>query len=158
MARYLLPSTTTAVSSLPRDARTSPAPFLALRGLTSRSKQARPIMVVVSEQPTAPSKFPKVAAPTTGPIPADELLGVIQAAAKAGAEVVMEAVNKPRNIQYKGTADLVTDTDKLSESVILEVVTKNFKDHLILGEEGGIIGDSLSEYLWCIDPLGLAAL
>jgi hypothetical protein len=41
----------------------------------------------VSEQPTAPSKFPKVAAPTTGPIPADELLGVIQAAAKAGAEV-----------------------------------------------------------------------
>jgi myo-inositol-1(or 4)-monophosphatase len=44
-------------------------------------------MAVVSEQPTAPSKFPKVAAPTTGPIPADELLGVIQAAAKAGAEV-----------------------------------------------------------------------
>uniref|UniRef100_M8BUQ1 inositol-phosphate phosphatase n=1 Tax=Aegilops tauschii TaxID=37682 RepID=M8BUQ1_AEGTA len=94
-----------------------------------------------------------MAAPTTGPVPADELLGVIQAAAKAGAEVVMEAVNKPRNIQYKGVADLVTDTDKLSESVILEVVTKNFKDHLILGEEGGLIGDSLSEYLWCIDPL-----
>jgi hypothetical protein len=53
---------------------------------------------------------------------------------------------------------LLFSTDKLSESVILEVVTKNFKDHLILGEEGGIIGDSLSEYLWCIDPLGLAAL
>jgi len=67
----------------------------------------------------------------------------------------MEAVNKPRNIHYKGVADLVTDTDKLSESVILEVVTKNFKNHLILGEEGGFIGDSLSEYLWCIDPLGL---
>jgi len=65
----------------------------------------------------------------------------------------MEAVNKPRNIHYKGVADLVTDTDKLSESVILEVVTKNFKNHLILGEEGGFIGDSLSEYLWCIDPL-----
>ncbi|KAM0880646.1 hypothetical protein ACQ4PT_033436 [Festuca glaucescens] len=157
MARYLLPSTTTTTtfSSLrsPRDGRTSPAPILVLRGFASRSKQARPIMAVASEKPTAPSKFPKVAAPMTGPIPADELLGVIQAAAKAGAEVVMEAVNKPRNIQYKGTADLVTDTDKLSESVILEVVTKNFKDHLILGEEGGIIGDSLSEYLWCIDPL-----
>ena len=39
--------------------------------------------------------------------------------------------------------------------MILEVVTKNFKNHLILGEEGGFIGDSLSEYLWCIDPLGL---
>jgi hypothetical protein len=44
-------------------------------------------MAVASERPAAPSKFPKVAAPTTGPIPADELLGVIQAAAKAGAEV-----------------------------------------------------------------------
>ncbi|XBI45996.1 hypothetical protein VPH35_110341 [Triticum aestivum] len=153
MARYLLPSTTTAASSLPRNARASPAPILALRSLASRSKHARAIMAVASSQPAAPSKYPKMAAPTTGPVPADELLGVIQAAAKAGAEVVMEAVNKPRNIQYKGVADLVTDTDKLSESVILEVVTKNFKDHLILGEEGGLIGDSLSEYLWCIDPL-----
>ncbi|KAG6527542.1 hypothetical protein ZIOFF_009653 [Zingiber officinale] len=67
--------------------------------------------------------------------------------------VVLEAVNKPRNISYKGMTDLVTDTDKQSESVILEVVNKNFEDHLILGEEGGLIGDSLSEYLWCIDPL-----
>lgn len=46
-------------------------------------------------------------------------------------------------------------TDKTSESAILEVVRKNFKDHLILGEEGGLIGDASSEYLWCIDPLGL---
>ncbi|XP_038894425.1 phosphatase IMPL1, chloroplastic isoform X2 [Benincasa hispida] len=44
-------------------------------------------------------------------------------------------------------------TDKMSEAAILEVVRKNFKDHLILGEEGGVIGDSSSDYLWCIDPL-----
>lgn len=43
----------------------------------------------------------------------------------------------------------------MSESAILDVVRKNFQDHLILGEEGGIIGDSSSDYLWCIDPLGL---
>ncbi|XP_020102434.1 phosphatase IMPL1, chloroplastic-like [Ananas comosus] len=91
--------------------------------------------------------------PKTGPIPAAELLGVVEAAARTGAEVVMEAVNKPRNISYKGLTDLVTDTDKMSESAILEVVRKNFKGHLILGEEGGLIGDSLSDYLWCIDPL-----
>ncbi|GMP71426.1 hypothetical protein CsSME_00029835 [Camellia sinensis var. sinensis] len=41
----------------------------------------------------------------------------------------------------------------MSEVAILEVVTKNFKDHLILGEEGGLIGNSSSDYLWCIDPL-----
>lgn len=47
-------------------------------------------------------------------------------------------------------------TDKNSEAAILQVVKKNFGDHLILGEEGGIIGDSSSDYLWCIDPLGLS--
>lgn len=46
-------------------------------------------------------------------------------------------------------------TDKMSEAAILEVARKNFGDHLILGEEGGLIGDSSSDYLWCIDPLGL---
>lgn len=44
----------------------------------------------------------------------------------------------------------------MSEAAILDVVKKNFQDHLILGEEGGIIGDSSSDYLWCIDPLGIS--
>ncbi|KAI3700521.1 hypothetical protein L2E82_45152 [Cichorium intybus] len=61
------------------------------------------------------------------------------------AKVVMEAVNKPRNISYKGLTDLVTDTDKMSEAAILSVVRKKFPNHLILGEE--------ADYLWCIDPL-----
>ncbi|XP_034887669.1 phosphatase IMPL1, chloroplastic isoform X1 [Populus alba] len=98
-------------------------------------------------------KYPKVAASSTGPIPPSQLIQVVETAAKTGAEVVMDAVNKPRNITYKGLTDLVTDTDKMSEAAILEVVRRNFGDHLILGEEGGIIGDTLSDYLWCIDPL-----
>ncbi|MBA0807693.1 hypothetical protein Gohar_023483 [Gossypium harknessii] len=44
-------------------------------------------------------------------------------------------------------------TDKMSEIAILEVIKKNFADHLILGEEGGIAGDTSSDYLWCVDPL-----
>lgn len=44
----------------------------------------------------------------------------------------------------------------MSEAAILDVVKRNFRDHLILGEEGGIIGDTSSDYLWCIDPLGLS--
>uniref|UniRef100_A0A0D9YMW5 Inositol-1-monophosphatase n=1 Tax=Oryza glumipatula TaxID=40148 RepID=A0A0D9YMW5_9ORYZ len=142
MARYLLRPPTAAAaaaaSSHRRNGTTSPrGPVLGLRALASRAGKARPVMAVASEQPAARGKCPKVAAPTTGPIPAAELLGVIQEAARAGAEVIMEAVNKPRNIHYKGVADLVTDTDKLSESVILEVVRKTFPDHLILGEEDG---------------------
>ncbi|KAK4742419.1 hypothetical protein SAY87_000420 [Trapa incisa] len=102
---------------------------------------------------TGRGQFPKVAAQSTGPIPPTQLIQVVEAAAKSGAQVVMDAVNKPRNISYKGITDLVTDTDKMSEESILEVVKKNFPNHLILGEEGGIIGDPSSDYLWCIDPL-----
>ncbi|TYI27112.1 hypothetical protein ES332_A05G156600v1 [Gossypium tomentosum] len=98
-------------------------------------------------------QYPKVAAKSTGPIPPSQLIEVVETAAKTGAEVVMDAVNKPRNITYKGLTDLVTDTDKMSEVAILDVVKNNFGDHLILGEEGGIIGDTSSGYLWCIDPL-----
>lgn len=98
-------------------------------------------------------QYPKVGAKSVGPIPPAQLIQVVENAAKTGAEVVMDAVNKPRNIEYKGLTDLVTETDKMSEAAILEVVRKNFKDHLILGEEGGVIGDSSSDYLWCIDPL-----
>ncbi|KAK1439391.1 hypothetical protein QVD17_05209 [Tagetes erecta] len=108
---------------------------------------------VLSEKPYQNQKYTKVGAESIGPISSAQLLESVQFAAKTGAQVVMEAVNKPRNISYKGLTDLVTDTDKMSEAAILSVVRKNFPDHLILGEEGGVIGDSSSDYLWCIDPL-----
>ncbi|KAF6168556.1 hypothetical protein GIB67_005168 [Kingdonia uniflora] len=55
--------------------------------------------------------------------------------------------------------DLLTcSTDKMSKAAILGVVAENFGDHLFLGEEGGIIENTSSDYLWCIDPLGTIAL
>ncbi|CAA0824399.1 Phosphatase IMPL1- chloroplastic, partial [Striga hermonthica] len=45
-------------------------------------------------------------------------------------------------------------SDKMSEAAILDVVRNNFPGHLILEEEGGLIGDTSSHCLWCIDPLG----
>lgn len=89
----------------------------------------------------------------SGKVPNRELLSVVQQAAEAGAKVVMDAVDKPRNIQYKGVADLVTDTDRASEEAILAVIQSAFPDHAILGEEGGVYGDTSSEYLWTVDPL-----
>ena len=53
---------------------------------------------------------------------------------------------------------LTFSTDKMSEVAILDVVKKNFDDHLILGEEGGLIGNTSSDYLWCIDPLGMSLI
>eukprot|EP00246_Nothoceros_aenigmaticus_P012337 TRINITY_DN3792_c0_g1_i3.p1 TRINITY_DN3792_c0_g1~~TRINITY_DN3792_c0_g1_i3.p1 ORF type:complete len:150 (-),score=13.82 TRINITY_DN3792_c0_g1_i3:768-1217(-) len=65
----------------------------------------------------------------------------------------MAAVDKPRTIDYKGATDLVTDTDRKTELAILKTLREYFPDHLVLGEEGGVTGDSSSEYLWCVDPL-----
>ena len=36
-------------------------------------------------------------------------------------QVVSERVDKPRNIEFKGLTDLVTDTDKASEEAVLAV-------------------------------------
>ncbi|KAK9908842.1 hypothetical protein WJX75_003615 [Coccomyxa subellipsoidea] len=89
----------------------------------------------------------------TGPVDIEQLLEVAEHAAKAGAAVVSERVDKPRNIEFKGATDLVTDTDKASEDAVLSVLRAAFPDHALLGEEGGISGDTGSEFLWCIDPL-----
>ncbi|CAL8460782.1 g313 [Coccomyxa elongata] len=88
-----------------------------------------------------------------GSVAFEDLLEVAERAAKAGAAVVSERVDKPRNIEFKGATDLVTDTDKASEDAVLSVLRASFPDHALLGEEGGISGDVNSEYLWCVDPL-----
>ncbi|OWM72743.1 hypothetical protein CDL15_Pgr024795 [Punica granatum] len=121
-------------------------------GFSVRRPKFFPNKAMLSET-TGRGQFPKVGAKSSGPIPPAQLIQVVEAAAESGARVVMGAVNKPRSISYKGLTDLVTDTDKMSEESIIEVVRKNFPDHLILGEEGGITGDPSSDYLWCIDPL-----
>ena len=71
----------------------------------------------------------------------------------AVAQVVHEALDKPINISYKGVTDLVTDTDKASEEAILGILKQQFPRHAFLGEEGGVSGNTSSEYLWAVDPL-----
>jgi myo-inositol-1(or 4)-monophosphatase len=68
---------------------------------------------------------------------------------------VLEALDKPRSsVQSKGAAaDLVTETDVASEKAILAAIQAAFPNHAVLGEEGGVSGDTSSEYLWCVDPL-----
>ncbi|GAB4829525.1 Phosphatase impl1, chloroplastic [Ancistrocladus abbreviatus] len=123
------------------------------RGFTFINMPSRKPSYFCTNAVLSETQFPKMGAQSTGLIPANQLIEVVEKAAETGAEVVMDAVNKPQNITYKGLTDLVTETDKMSEAAILEVVRRNFKDHLILGEEGGLIGETSSDYLWCIDPL-----
>ena len=58
------------------------------------------------------------------------------------AQVVMEAVDKPRTIEFKGATDLVTDTDRASEDAVLAAIQQAFPNHAVLGEEGGVSGEA----------------
>ncbi|KAI3524245.1 hypothetical protein L1887_02898 [Cichorium endivia] len=60
-----------------------------------------------SKKPSPEHKYSKIGALSIDLIPPAKLLESVKIAAKTGAEVVMEVVNKPRNISYKGITDVV---------------------------------------------------
>ncbi len=113
-------------------------------------------------------------------VPPADLLAAAVVAAEKGAAVVLEAANRPKRIERKEGNDVVTETgtcelcgpclsccapawtrkccrrlcaDKAAERAIVDSLTAAFPGHAILGEEGGVLGDITSEYLWSVDPL-----
>lgn len=60
----------------------------------------------------------------------------------------MTALDKPRAFSRKDNNDIVTETDTAAEKVVVEAIQAAFPAHAILGEEGGVLGDVSSEYLW----------
>ena len=85
--------------------------------------------------------------------PAHFLEVAVAAAREAGA-IIAAAMDRPKTISYKGEVDLVTETDKKSEAVILQRLRSEFPAHAIIAEEGGASGAGASaEYQWFVDPL-----
>jgi myo-inositol-1(or 4)-monophosphatase len=75
-----------------------------------------------------------------------------QAAAEA-AVIIRKGAARPKNVQYKGDVDLVTETDKRSEAAIVGLIRKAFPDHAIVAEEGSEGGPRGAKFCWYIDPL-----
>ena len=85
--------------------------------------------------------------------PAHFLEVAVAAAREAGA-IIAAAMDRPKTISYKGEVDLVTETDKKSEAVILQRLRSEFPAHAIIAEEGGASGAGASAgYQWFVDPL-----
>ncbi|MCE1246687.1 MAG: inositol monophosphatase [Firmicutes bacterium] len=76
---------------------------------------------------------------------------IIHIAEKTG-KILAENLQKSVHIDYKGTVDLVTEMDLLSEKMITDFLKENFPDHRIVAEEGTESVQE-SEYVWYIDPL-----
>ncbi len=73
-------------------------------------------------------------------------------AAKSAAQIIMDALQHPRDVHHKGRTNLVTETDRRSEDAIISHIRATFPDHSILAEESGT-NNRDSDYLWVVDPL-----
>ena len=89
----------------------------------------------------------------------------IDAARHAGA-LLRERLRQPRNVQFKGTVDLVTDSDQASEALIAQRIQAAFPEHRLIGEEGArgagpgpdtpdasTSATDPSRFGWVVDPL-----
>ncbi|OPY13004.1 MAG: Inositol-1-monophosphatase [Syntrophus sp. PtaB.Bin001] len=75
----------------------------------------------------------------------------VQTAREAGL-LLKDRLNAPHKIDYKGAINLVTETDRMSEALILERLQQRFPNHSILTEESAE-SDKDSDFRWIIDPL-----
>jgi myo-inositol-1(or 4)-monophosphatase len=66
----------------------------------------------------------------------DEFARVAQAAADEAARHLRAAAGRQQRVEYKGAVDLVTETDRAVEALVVERLRHAFPDHLIVGEEG----------------------
>ncbi len=74
--------------------------------------------------------------------------------AAASGAVLKKYFGKLTNIQSKSTScDLVTEADKESERVIIQMIKDAYPTHQILSEEAGLSDKKEAESLWIIDPL-----
>jgi len=80
-----------------------------------------------------------------------ELRAVAEEGARRAGTLIAERFDRERTVDYKGRIDLVTDSDKASESELIAHVRSHFPDSTILSEESGLSAGG--ELRWLIDPL-----
>jgi myo-inositol-1(or 4)-monophosphatase len=82
-------------------------------------------------------------------------LAVAEGLARRAGALLLEGLQKPRHVDYKGAVNLVTEYDGQSEALIVRGLLENFPDHHVVGEEGGGKGAPIeaAPYRWYIDPL-----
>ena len=82
----------------------------------------------------------------------NRFLEVSLSAAREASDYIREQSQLTRQIDFKGTTDLVTQADRGSEEIILRQIEAVYPEHSILAEESD--GKRLeSQFTWIIDPL-----
>ena len=74
----------------------------------------------------------------------------VEAAREAGA-ILLKEFDRPKKISYKGEVDIVTESDKRSEALIVARLQNRFPQHAIIAEEGGGDAEKSARYRWYVD-------
>lgn len=83
----------------------------------------------------------------------DYLKSAEKAAREAG-KIILSNLGKVKHISFKSSeTNLVTEIDKKSEQLIIDILLNDFPDFDVLAEESGGLSTKNSEYMWVIDPL-----
>jgi myo-inositol-1(or 4)-monophosphatase len=87
----------------------------------------------------------------------DDFAGVAHAAVSEATRYLRDAVGRQQRIEYKGAVDVVTETDRTVEALVVERLRRAFPDHLFVGEEGsggtGPARPRRGQYAWYLDPI-----
>src|ERR1700722_2052564 len=76
----------------------------------------------------------------------------VECAREAGALLRTE-FSRPKQISYKGEVDIVTESDRRSEALIVSRLRKSYPSHGIIAEGGGGSAAANADYCWHVDPL-----
>ncbi|MCF7891053.1 inositol monophosphatase [Candidatus Bipolaricaulota bacterium] len=81
-----------------------------------------------------------------------ELLDLAKSAAREAGKLLLEGLGKKRDVSSKsGPTDLVTQYDRDSQELIVDIIQDSYPNHSILAEEE--LGVEKSSTKWIIDPL-----
>lgn len=82
-----------------------------------------------------------------------QFLEVAVEAAREAGSILRAEYDRPKQVSYKGEVDLVTESDKRSEAIIVSKIRNHFPQHEIVAEEGSRGADRGAKYCWHVDPL-----
>lgn len=85
----------------------------------------------------------------------EPMLNIALRAARSAGEIVARATEHLDNLEVieKSQNDFVTEIDQAAEKEVIYHISKAHPDHGFLGEEGGLQGNTDSDYQWIIDPI-----
>jgi myo-inositol-1(or 4)-monophosphatase len=83
------------------------------------------------------------------------MLNIAVRAARVAGNIIAKGFENQTDLltEAKGDNDYVTRIDKEAEQAIIHKIKQSFPEHNFVGEEGGVVEGSDTDFKWVIDPL-----